>query len=420
MQFVRRKRAAARRGRRAVLAACLLSWLIPGSFAESIAWAASGSAPPSGSWDASVSLGHVQVPFRLELSVERDQARAAFFNGSERVRSTSGRFADGGLSLSFEHYASTLRATWADGQLSGSYERPGSSLPFRAVPHVAPPPSTGKGPDISGQWDIAVQSPKGEAAWRLFIRQSGPVVSASILRVDGDTGLLEGRYTDGSFVLSHFSGARPLLLQLTANEDGSLSILENGKARYTAVKSAEARARGLPEPADPSRWTSVKDPSQPLRFLGRTLDGVELSESDPRFKGKVVLLNIMGSWCPNCHDEAPFLAELHRKYRKQGLQVVSISFEDAEQLKNPTRLRAFVKAYGIEYPVLLGGEPSELSQKLPQAVNLNTWPATFFVGRDGLVRGAHAGFAGRATGGAHEALKAELSAIVERLLAEKP
>jgi thiol-disulfide isomerase/thioredoxin len=128
----------------------------------------------------------------------------------------------------------------------------------------------------------------------------------------------------------------------------------------------------------------------------------------------------MGSWCPNCHDEAPFLAELYRKYQKQGLQVVSISFEDAEQLKNPTRLRAFVKAYGIEYPVLLGGEPSELALKLPQAVNLNTWPATFFVGRDGLVRGAHAGFAGKATGSAHEALKVELTSTVKKLLAEKP
>jgi thiol-disulfide isomerase/thioredoxin len=244
-------------------------------------------------------------------------------------------------------------------------------------------------------------------------------VSASILRVDGDTGSLEGAYRNGSFFLSHFSGARPLLLELTPQGDGSLALLENGKTRYTAVRSREARAKHLPEPADPSRWTSVNDPSQPLRFSGKTLDGALVTESDPRFQGKVVLVNIMGSWCPNCHDEAPFLAALHRKYDKRGLQIVSISFEDAEQLQNPTRLRAFVNTYGIGYTVLLGGEPSELHAKLPQAVNLNTWPATFFVGRDGLVRGAHAGFAGKATGKAHDELKAELTATIEKLLAEK-
>jgi thiol-disulfide isomerase/thioredoxin len=402
-----------------VKAAGLLSWLVAWLLTADVSLAASGSPPPSGLWDASVTLGNVEVPFRLELSVQRGKVGGAFFNGDERVRSTEGSFAGDALSLSFAHYASTLRATWSDGRLSGSYERPGSTLAFRASPHVAPTASAAKGPDISGQWNIAVKSPKGESAWRFFIRQAGPRVSASILRVDGDTGTLEGGYDDGSFVLSHFSGARPLLLVLTSNEDGTLSILENGKVSYTAVKSAEARAKGLPEPADPSRWTSVKDPTQPLRFSGRSLEGAEVTESDPRFKGKVLLVNIMGSWCPNCHDEAPFLAELYRKYQKQGLQVVSISFEDAEQLKNPTRLRAFVKAYGIEYPVLLGGEPSELALKLPQAVNLNTWPATFIVGRDGLVRGAHAGFAGKATGSAHEALKAELTSTVKKLLAEK-
>ena len=78
----------------------------------------------------------------------------------------------------------------------------------------------------------------------------------------------------------------------------------------------------------------------------------------PRFRGKVLLINITGSWCPNCHDEAPFLASLYDKYHAQGLEVVALSFEEADQLKNVTRLRAFIKEYGIKYTVLLGGELS--------------------------------------------------------------
>jgi thiol-disulfide isomerase/thioredoxin len=388
-------------------------WLTAG-----VAMAAPG-APPSGAWDGIVTVNGVEVPFRFELALQRGKASGAFFNGDERVRSTAGTFSDAALSLDFAHYQSRLSATWADGRLAGSYERPGSTYGFSAVPHTAAVrPATGVAPSIAGPWEMAVKSPKGESAWRLFVRQSGAQVSASILRVDGDTGLLEGSYQGGRFVLSHFSGARPLLLELTPSED-DLSIVENGKTHYTAVRSEVARSRNLPEPADPARWTTLRDPTEPLRFSGKTLGGDEVNESDPRFKGKVVVLDIMGSWCPNCHDEAPYLAALDRKYRKRGLVVVSLSFEDAEQLKNPSRLRAFIERYGVEHTVLLGGEPAELKQKLPQAVNCNTWPVTFFIGRDGLVRSIHAGFAGKATGEAHEDLKQELSALVERLLAEK-
>jgi thiol-disulfide isomerase/thioredoxin len=383
-----------------------------------VAWAQA----PSGLYDATVVANDVVVPFRFELTTEGESASGAFFNGDERVRSTSGSFVGGVLSLQFAHYGSTLQATWADGSLIGSYNRSGRPpYAFGAKLHAAAPvSSSGNVPSIAGQWEIPVTSPKGETAWRFYVRQSGAEISASILRVDGDTGTLSGRYHDGKFVLSHFSGARPLLLEITPAPNGTLKLLEDGKTAYTALKSSDARAKHLPEPADPSRWTSVKNPSQALRFSAVDLQGHTVTDSDPRFKGKVVLVNIMGSWCPNCHDEAPFLVELDRTYRKRGLQIVSLDFEDSEQLAHPDRLRAFIKAYGIEYTVLLGGEPSQLGEKLPQAVNLNTWPATFFVGRDGLVHGAHAGFAGKATGPAHEQLQAELRATVEKLLTEKP
>jgi thiol-disulfide isomerase/thioredoxin len=144
-----------------------------------------------------------------------------------------------------------------------------------------------------------------------------------------------------------------------------------------------------------------------------------VSNTDERFRGKVLIVNITGSWCPNCHDEVPFLVELYRKYHAQGLEVVGLSFEEAAQLKNPTRLRAFIKRYGVDYTVLLAGEPKDAPDKLSQAANLNSFPTSFFLGRDGRVRSVHAGFPGRASGQFHEEAKAELIATVERLLAER-
>ena len=388
-------------------------------FASSTARAA--DAPPSGSWDAGIVVNGVLIPFRLELSISGDSASGAFFNGDDRVRSSAGNYRADSLVLRFAHYASSLQAQWHDGTLTGAYARNGQpGYAFQARPHTTAAPTSNKAPSIAGQWEIPLKNPKGEAAWRFFVRQSGAEVTASILRVDGDTGALSGRYQDGKFVLSHFSGARPLLLEITVNADGSLTLVQNGSTRYTALKTGQARAKNLPQPADPSRWTSVKDPTQPLRFSAPDLNGHTVTESDARFKGKVVLVNVMGSWCPNCHDEAPFLQELYRTYKNRGLEVVALSFEDARQLEDPTRLRAFIAAYGIDYTVLLAGEPSELSAKLPQALNLNTWPATFFVARSGLVQGTHAGFAGKATGAAHEQLKSEMRATIEKLLAQKP
>ena len=250
------------------------------------------------------------------------------------------------------------------------------------------------------------------------MRQKGAEVSAAILRVDGDTGALTGEWRDGKFVLSHFSGARPNLLEVTPAADGSLEIVQNGRTKLTALRPASARAQGLGEPTDPFHHTGVKDPSAPLTIAFPDLDGRTVSLSDARFRGKVVVLAISGSWCPNCHDEAPFLEELYRQYRAQGLEVVALSFEEADQLKTLARLRAFIKQYGIDYTVLVPGEPAQLAEKLPQAENLNSWPTTFFLGRDGRVRGVHAGFAGRASGEFYTQTKREVTSLVESLLAE--
>jgi thiol-disulfide isomerase/thioredoxin len=264
------------------------------------------------------------------------------------------------------------------------------------------------------------KSSKGEAAWQLIVRQSGVEVSAVILRIDGDTGTLTGTYRGGRFALSHFSGARPLRLELTPGTGGTLAVVQNTDEPLTALRAEQADAKGLPKPSDPTRFTSVKDPTEPFRFSFPDLDGKIVSNIDAKFAGKVVIVAIGGSWCPNCHDETPFLVELYKKYKKQGLEIVELSFEEEAQIKNPVRVRAFNKRYGVDYTVLIPGEPKELNDKVPQGVNLNSFPTTFFLGRDGRVRSAHAGFAGKASGKFHTEMKEEVTALVERLLAEKP
>lgn len=380
-----------------------------------------------GLWDASVSANGVTVPFTMEISsTDEGLAAGVFFNGADKLSSTSGTYEGGKLSLRFEYFGAKLDAAFANGTLSGSYvreERTGRrTYVFEARPHVTLKPAPNP-PNIGGEWQIAHDSSKGEAAWKFLVRQTGGEAEATILRVDGDTGTLTGLWKDGKFALSHFSGSRPGIMEITPQADGSLHLSQiglSGKNEYVALRPEAARAKGLAGPTDPTKHTSVKNAADVFRFRFPDLAGNMVSQDDPRFQGKVVIVSMTGSWCPNCHDEAPFLAQLYGKYHSQGLEIVGLAFEEEEQLKNPERLRAFVKQYGIEYPMLLGGEPEEANAKLPQMLNFNSWPTVFILGKDGRVAYTRAGFPGVASGDVYEQTKKELSETVEKLLAGAP
>jgi len=382
------------------------------------------SQPIAGRWDATIQINGVATPFPLEISGSGTNVTASFFNGDDRYASTQGRFENGKLVLTWDYYAATLEATLKDGVLEGQYagtRRMQGPFAIRAtrVPVAKPAAVSVMVPSIDGLWEIPNKSGKGELAWRFVVQQSGPKAAATILRVDGDTGTISGAFQNGKFVLSHFDGARAHLLEITPAGDGTLDILQDGKTKLTAYRPAAARAKGLPEPTNPDLHTTMKDPSEPFRFSFPDLKRRMVSNADARFRGKVLVVEITGSWCPNCHDEAPFLAEMYRKFGRQGLEIVSLSFEEADQLKDPTRLRAFVKKYGLEFPVLLCGDPDEANAKLTQLDNWNTWPATLFLDRRGLVRAIHSGFPSSGSGDLFRQAKEEFNVQVGRLLAEK-
>ena len=375
----------------------------------------------AGRWDAVVVASGVDVPFPFEISATRGTLEGSFFNGDRRITSTEARLEGSSLTLRFAQYASSLELTVKDGALSGVYRRArGEPLPVRAVrAGTGPATAPGTPPGIEGTWVVQAKSNKGEIAWRFIARQQGADVEATILRVDGDTGTLSGGWRGDRFVLSHFSGARPLRLEVVPQTDGTLTLSQNGQPPLTAARAAEARAAAIGAPTDPALHTRMKDPSEPFRFSFPDMQGQIVSYTDARFRGKVVLVNISGSWCPNCHDEAPFLAALYKRYRASGLEIVTLSFEEADQLSTLSRLKAFNATYGIEHTVLVPGEPDELNDKVPQAENLNAFPTTFVLGRDGRVRAVHAGFPSPGSGAFYTKAEREVTDLVERLLAEE-
>src|SRR4029453_524470 len=271
-----------------------------------------------GRWDAFVRANDADVPFPFEIAADGSAVRGVLFNGERKLTSAPGKLEGDTLNLRFEQYAATLKLTVKDGTLTGEYVRPpGAPYPFRAT-KAAPRAASANPPSIDGTWIVSAKSNKGETAWRFIAKQKGADIDATILRVDGDTGTLTGYYRDGKFVLGHFSGARPLLLEVIPAADGTLTLRQNGKTELVAAREGAPRAASIGTPTDPAHHTSVKDPNEAFRFSFPDLQGKVVSNTDPKFAGKVVLVCVSGGGASDCHDEAPFLASLYKKYRSKG------------------------------------------------------------------------------------------------------
>jgi thiol-disulfide isomerase/thioredoxin len=387
---------------------------------------------PDGLWDAVVVVGPAEIPFQFEISGQGAELKGFFFEGQKRIGSTSAKYADGKLQFDYEFLNTTLTASLIDERLEGSYRsnrKNGREYPFHALRHSdSEATAASKSPQIAGDWEMKLvgddksggKDPRTALSWKLYLRQSGTEVSGSILRVDGDTGTLTGRWQGDTLVLSHFAGERPILFEAKLQLDGTLDILLNKQNRYLAAHTSDAREKGIPEPPDPSQYTSVKDPAEPFHFRFSDIDGKLFTDTDAQFKNKVMVLAIGGTWCPNCRDEAPFLVDLYNRYHAQGLEVVGLNFEVTGDLaEDRPRIQLFTKEFSVPYPILYAGAIPDVKEKLPQIANFGAYPTTIYLGRNGRVARIHDGFASDATGEAHVALRREVDELVEHLLSEK-
>jgi thiol-disulfide isomerase/thioredoxin len=188
-------------------------------------------------------------------------------------------------------------------------------------------------------------------------------------------------------------------------------------APFTAHRSKDVTSAN--PNAQAGSLTRVKDEQQPLRFAGVDLSGKVVNQSSPQFKGKAVIVDIFGTWCPNCHDEAPLLEELYRKYHSQGLEIVGLAYEYTDD--NPRNLRQ-IGIYRAKYwhhiPASAGRYHGrgQIEKTLPQLVNFGAYPTTMFLDRNGRVHAIHAGFAGPSTGEKYQEVQHQMDQLTREIL----
>jgi peroxiredoxin len=190
-------------------------------------------------------------------------------------------------------------------------------------------------------------------------------------------------------------------------------ISPGGKVKLEAIKSDTAH---LP---DPYALTYLNKGYDKLSFSFPDLSGKNVTLEDEKYKGKVVVVTIMGSWCPNCVDEAAFLSPWYNKNKDRGIEIIGLSFERKDDLDfAKKRLDPFIRRFDIRYDILFAGlaDKKLAGEKLPALNAVLSYPTTILIDRQGKVRKIHTGFTGPATGEHYEQFIREFNTDIDKLL----
>lgn len=382
---------------------------------------------PQGTWRVELELQNQKLPFILEAFMEKGKQLAYLRNGDEKLRLDEWKLENDSLVATLHIFDAILKGKLTDNVWKGYWIKLDTKkpylVPFRAVlgekSRFTLPTEARSGFDFEGTWEVTFKDSKGGTYPAVGIfKQKNTHLTGTFLTTTGDYRYLEGIAVGKAFWLSAFDGNHAFLFKATGEQDkltGEFWAGKGGYETFTAIKNEKA---SLP---DANSLTYLKDGYERLEFAFPNLENKLVSLQDERYKGKVVIIQILGSWCPNCMDETSFLAPYYAKNSKHGIEVIGLAYErSADFTQAKTRLEKLKKRYQIEYELLLAGisDKQEAAKTLPALNAVLAFPTTIFIDKQGKVRRIHTGFAGAGTGIHHEKFKEEFGDFVKQLLKE--
>lgn len=387
-------------------------------------------APAEGRWRGWLESPGGELPYRLEIARTSEAWQAWLVNGAERSAVPRVALEDGKLVLDIQHYDAIVEAAIAsDGKrLDGTWTlRKGRDkwvkLPFHAVAGEAPLFPTDESPSaveiqqITGRWRAKFEKDDAPAVGVFEGRPDG-AVTGTFLTPGGDYRYLSGNFVGRRLRLAAFDGRHALLFDAKLGEDGKLAgdfwSGDSWHDSWTAEPDAEAALPdGMVRPANAK-------PVNLAKLVYKDVDGKKRSLKDVAGPAKLLIVEIFGTWCPNCHDAGKYLEEVRQKYAAQGVAVVGLAFEATGDFEHDaTQVRRFAERHGITYPLLIAGEfrKDDPAAKVPLLEKLEAYPTTILVDAEGRPRAVHTGFSGPATGEDFKKQSAEFDAVIREILA---
>ena len=392
-----------------------------------LAFGCNKPAPKSiqGTWRFVFDLGHSELPFEAEIVKENEVLSFYAINGEERIRADVFEYRNDSVFVQLPIFNTALVGKVQEGKINGNYydySRKGDySIPFKATKGFESRFEFAKEPEVnvSGKWKIAF-SPGSDNEYAAIgqFEQQGNKASGTFLTTTGDYRFLEGNVSGDSLFLSCFDGSHVFLFKAKLKGDKIVGDFWSGthwQENWIGERDADFE---LP---DATSLTFLKPGYSEVDFSFKNLNGNEVSLQDDAYSNKVIVVQIMGSWCPNCMDETAYLVSLHNKYHSQGLEVISLAFEKSDnQSTNIHSLQRLKEHFDVPYEILLAGKASktEAAKKLPMLNHVLSFPTSIFIDRTGKVRRIHTGFSGPGTGEYYHEFVEETDKFVTQLLIE--
>lgn len=278
--------------------------------------------------------------------------------------------------------------------------------------------------NVSGRWSVVFTKDDGKEYNAVAeFNQKGDSLRGTFLTSTGDYRYLEGIVKNDSLVMSTFDGTHAFFFSAKIMHDGKLNrgIFASGpvyKESWVAVKDS------LGSVDETQALMQLKGVENKLHFKFPDTDSNLVAIADERFKNKVVVVQIMGSWCPNCMDETAFLSEYYKANASKGIEVIGLAYEYTTDFKVARKnLLRFKNKFKVDYPMLITGVTSADSLRtektLPEMTQIKAFPSMILIGKDGTVKKTHAGYAGPATGVHHETFKKKFQEDINALLQEE-
>jgi thiol-disulfide isomerase/thioredoxin len=367
------------------------------------------------------------IIFNFEIKEKNDSLLWIIKNGEERIEVTDVLENGDSLFVQMPVFESSFKLVKVgNNKLKGVWTKAASTgfldMPFEATAGITErfPVSSDSVKNISGKWSVRFFRVDGSPRPAIAeFTQKGNDLSGTFITPTGDYRYLKGVVNGDSLQLSTFDGSHAYLFKGYINSDSSITkgFYYSGATSTEPWEAMKNDTAALPDVAA----MYMREGEEKLNFRFRDLDGKQVSITDERFKNKVVIVQIMGSWCPNCMDETAFLSNFYKKNKDRGVEIVALAYEYYEDFNLAVNsVRKFQKRFDVQYPMLVTGvtvtDTLRTEKTLPQLTKIKSFPSTIFIGKNGKVVKIHAGFEGPGTGSRYKALQEEFAHTVDQLL----
>ena len=385
----------------------------------------------AGSWRATIKTDGGDLPFHLIFEKNADSTTYAItvINGDEKLELDNTFIKDDSIHIPIEIFDAEIVAKVSGQKMEGYWKRyiggekyiSSSFLAYFGEKDRFIPISGNEPNNINGKWATTFVSANGKdttVSVGIF-EQKGKAVKGTFLTTTGDYRYLDGIVDGDSLKLSCFDGTHLFLFK--AKNDGNKL---NGKfwsnihglENWTATRDDNAK---LP---DVNKLTFLKPGYNKIAFAFPATNGKIVNIDDKAFENKVKIIQIMGTWCPNCMDETKYLAPWYEKNKARGIEIIGLSYEKSTDLAIAgPKIDKMKNRFGMTYPVLLAGSKGNdgASKSLPMLNKVLGFPTTIIIDKKGIVRQIHTGFSGPSTGEYYQEWIQDFNLLIDKLVDEK-